>query len=154
MALSSASARVRQGRETDEGFQGLGEAGLTGWELAVAGAREHFRPLLRGVVPFRTEHLGPTLWRGGFYPAGQVLTAAIAAVDLASSTSLGRRRRSASTCRTRPRIFSTAVLRRYPCSRTSWSWCPPARPICCTKPGSGSGRRAVSLFACWTSATA
>ena len=69
--------------DTDEGLRGLGEAGLTGRERAVAGAIEHFRPLLIGEDPMRSEHLWQTLWRGGFYPAGPVLSAAIAAIDLA-----------------------------------------------------------------------
>jgi galactonate dehydratase len=33
--------------DTDEGISGVGEAGLTGRELPVAGALEHFKPLLR-----------------------------------------------------------------------------------------------------------
>jgi L-alanine-DL-glutamate epimerase-like enolase superfamily enzyme len=32
--------------DTDEGLYGVGEAGLTGRELAVSGAVEHFEPLL------------------------------------------------------------------------------------------------------------
>ena len=37
--------------ETDEGISGLGEAGITGRELAVQGAIEHFKPLLIGQGP-------------------------------------------------------------------------------------------------------
>jgi len=69
--------------ETDEGITGLGEAGLTGRELAVAGAIEHFKPLLIGQNPFRTEHLWQVMFRGGFFPAQRILTAAIAAIDIA-----------------------------------------------------------------------
>ena len=69
--------------ETDNGLQGLGEAGLTGRELAVVGALEHFRPLLLGQDAFRSEHLWQTLWTGGFFPPGPVLSAALAAIDLA-----------------------------------------------------------------------
>jgi len=69
--------------ETDEGISGVGEAGLTGRELAVIGALEHFRPLLIGQDPFRTEHLWQVLFRGGFFPAQRVLGAAISAVDIA-----------------------------------------------------------------------
>src|SRR5215218_3763783 len=43
--------------DTDEGIYGVGEAGLTGRELAVMGTIEHFQPLLMGEDPFRTEHL-------------------------------------------------------------------------------------------------
>ena len=69
--------------ETDEGISGLGEAGITGRELAVRGAIEHFKPLLIGQDPFRTEHLWQLLFRGGFFPAQRILTAAIAAIDIA-----------------------------------------------------------------------
>ena len=37
--------------ETDEGISGIGESGITGRELAVAGAIEHFKPLLIGKTP-------------------------------------------------------------------------------------------------------
>lgn len=69
--------------DTDEGIYGLGEAGITGRELAVKGAIEHFKPLLIGQDPFRTEHIWQMLFRGGFFPAQRILTAAIAAIDIA-----------------------------------------------------------------------
>ena len=69
--------------ETDEGISGLGEAGITGRELAVQGAIEHFKPLLIGQDPFRSEHLWQLLFRGGFFPAQRILTSAIAAIDIA-----------------------------------------------------------------------
>jgi galactonate dehydratase len=69
--------------DTDEGIYGVGEAGITGRELAVMGAIEHFKPLLIGQDPFRIEHLWQTLFRGGFFPAQRILTAAISAIDLA-----------------------------------------------------------------------
>jgi galactonate dehydratase len=69
--------------ETDEGLYGVGEAGLTGRELAVVGALEHFKPLLVGQDPFRTEHLWQTLFRGGFFPAQNITMAAISAIDIA-----------------------------------------------------------------------
>ena len=69
--------------ETDAGISGIGEAGITGRELAVQGAIEHFKPLLIGQDPFRTEHIWQLLFRGGFFPAQRILTAAIAAVDIA-----------------------------------------------------------------------
>ncbi len=43
--------------DTDEGVYGVGEAGITGRELAVMGTIEHFEPLLLGEDPLRTEHL-------------------------------------------------------------------------------------------------
>ena len=69
--------------DTDEGLSGVGEAGITGRELAIMGAIEHFRPLLVGQDPFRTEHLWQLLFRGGFFPAQRILGAAIAAIDIA-----------------------------------------------------------------------
>jgi hypothetical protein len=49
--------------DTDEGIYGVGEAGITGRELAVTGAIEHFRPLLIGQDPMRTEHIWQLLFR-------------------------------------------------------------------------------------------
>ncbi len=69
--------------DTDAGVYGLGEAGLTSRELAVAGALEHCKPLLIGQDPFRIEHLWQTLYRGGFFPAEGVMAAAISAIDIA-----------------------------------------------------------------------
>jgi len=69
--------------DTDEGIYGLGEAGITGRELAVQGAIEHFKPLLIGQDPFRSEHIWQMLFRGGFFPAQRILTAAISAIDIA-----------------------------------------------------------------------
>ena len=69
--------------ETDEGISGLGAGGLGGRELAMQGAIEHFKPQLIGQDPFRTEHIWQQLFRGGFYPAQRILTAAIAAIDIA-----------------------------------------------------------------------
>jgi L-alanine-DL-glutamate epimerase-like enolase superfamily enzyme len=69
--------------DTDEGIYGIGEAGITGRELAVAGAIEHFKPLLIGENPFRIEYIWQMLFRGGFFPAQRILTAAISAIDIA-----------------------------------------------------------------------
>ena len=69
--------------ETDEGIYGIGESGITSRELAVAGALEHLKPLIIGESPFRTEHIWQKLWRGGFYPSGELLSAAISAIDIA-----------------------------------------------------------------------
>ena len=69
--------------ETDQGISGVGEAGITGRELAMQGAIEHFKPLLIGQDPFRIEHIWQLLFRGGFFPAQLILTAAIAAIDIA-----------------------------------------------------------------------
>jgi L-alanine-DL-glutamate epimerase-like enolase superfamily enzyme len=69
--------------DTDEGISGVGEAGITGRELAEAGAIEHFKPLLVGQDPMRTEHLWQVLFRGGFFPAERILASAISAIDIA-----------------------------------------------------------------------
>ncbi|MDP9309621.1 MAG: galactonate dehydratase [Chloroflexota bacterium] len=69
--------------DTDEGISGVGEAGITGRELAVMGALEHFKPLLIGQDPARIEHLWQLLFRGGFFPAERIVMAAISAVDIA-----------------------------------------------------------------------
>ena len=62
--------------DTDEGIYGVGEAGITGREKAVIGAIEHFRDILVGEDPFRIEHIWQLLFRGGFFPAQRILTAA------------------------------------------------------------------------------
>jgi galactonate dehydratase len=69
--------------DTDEGISGVGESGLSGRELAVIGAVDHFRPLLIGQDANRIEHLWQTLSRGGFFPANRVLGSAISAIDIA-----------------------------------------------------------------------
>jgi L-alanine-DL-glutamate epimerase-like enolase superfamily enzyme len=69
--------------DTDEGIYGVGEAGITGRELAVMGAIEHFKPLLVGQDPLRSEHIWQLLARGGFFPAQRILMAAISAIDIA-----------------------------------------------------------------------
>ncbi len=69
--------------DTSEGISGIGEAGITGRELAVMGAIEHFTPLLIGQNPARIEYLWQLLFRGGFFPAQGVTSAAISAIDIA-----------------------------------------------------------------------
>ena len=68
---------------TDEGIDGVGEAGLSGRELAVAGALEHFRALLIGQDPSRIEHWWQDLYRGTFFRGGVVIGAALSAIDIA-----------------------------------------------------------------------
>ncbi len=69
--------------DTDEGVYGVGEAGITGRELAVMGGIEHLKPLLVGQDPARIEHIWQMLFRGGFFPAQRILSAAISAIDIA-----------------------------------------------------------------------
>lgn len=69
--------------DTDEGIHGVGEAGITGRELAVMGAVEHLKPLLIGQDAGRIEHIWQMLFRGGFFPAQRIVTSAMAAIDIA-----------------------------------------------------------------------
>ncbi len=69
--------------DTDEGVYGVGESGVTGRELAIMGAIEHFKPLLIGQDPARIEHIWQMLYRGGFFPAERILASAISAIDIA-----------------------------------------------------------------------
>ena len=69
--------------DTDEGIYGVGEAGITGRELAVVGAIEHLKPRLIGQDPGRIEHIWQQLFRGGFFPAQRIITSAISAIDIA-----------------------------------------------------------------------
>lgn len=69
--------------DTDEGIYGVGESGIGRREWAIQGAIEHFKPLLIGQDPFRSEHIWQMLFRGGFFPAQRILTSAISAIDIA-----------------------------------------------------------------------
>src|SRR5437868_8288675 len=76
--------------DTDAGISGVGESGLSGRELAVIGAIDHFKPLLIGQDASRIEHIWQTLFRGGFFPANRVLCSAISAIDIALWDILGK----------------------------------------------------------------
>ena len=69
--------------ETDEGYYGLGEAGVSGRELAVQGAVAHFREFLLGKDPRRIGALWQEMYRGQYFEGGRVLTGAISAIDIA-----------------------------------------------------------------------
>ena len=69
--------------QTDEGIYGLGEAGVTWREAAVAGFIDALRPALVGQDPLRIEHLWQVMFRGGFFPANRIGAAAISAIDIA-----------------------------------------------------------------------
>src|SRR4051794_26620770 len=69
--------------DTDEGLYGIGEAGITGRELAMAGVVDHLRPILIGQDPQRIEHIWQQMFRGGFFPAQGVVSAALSAIDIA-----------------------------------------------------------------------
>jgi galactonate dehydratase len=69
--------------ETDEGLYGWGEAGLSGRELAVAGAVRHYREFLIGRDPMRRGALWQEMYRSQYFEGGRTLTAAISAIDMA-----------------------------------------------------------------------
>ncbi len=69
--------------ETDDGIVGVGEAGVTWREKAVAGFIDALRPALIDQDPMRTEHLWQLMLRSGFFPANRIGAAAISAIDIA-----------------------------------------------------------------------
>lgn len=69
--------------ETDEGIFGWGESGLSGRELAVVGATEHFREFLIGKDPMNIEALWQEVYRSQYFEGGRVLCAALSAIDIA-----------------------------------------------------------------------
>src|ERR1700674_2402951 len=69
--------------ETDEGFYGLGEAGLSGRELAVMGALKHYREFLIGQDPMQRGRIWQELYRSQYFEGGRVLLAAQSAIDIA-----------------------------------------------------------------------
>ncbi|MCX7381928.1 MAG: mandelate racemase/muconate lactonizing enzyme family protein [Alphaproteobacteria bacterium] len=68
---------------TECGLTGWGESGLSGRELAVMGAVDHFRELLVGQDPRRIGAIWQMLYRSQYFEGGRVLTAAISAIDIA-----------------------------------------------------------------------
>jgi len=69
--------------ESDEGFYGWGESGVSSRERAVEGAVEHFREFLIGKDPMAIGALWQEMYRGQYFEGGRVLTAAISAIDIA-----------------------------------------------------------------------
>ena len=69
--------------ESDDGYHGWGESGLSSRELAVQGAVLHFREFLIGKDPMRIGALWQEMYRGQYFEGGRVLTAAISAIDIA-----------------------------------------------------------------------
>jgi galactonate dehydratase len=69
--------------ETDEGVFGWGESGLSGREMAVAGALEHYSRFLVGRNPFDIGAIWQETYRSQYFEGGRVLQAAISAVDIA-----------------------------------------------------------------------
>ena len=69
--------------ETDSGLYGYGESGLSGRELAVAGAVKHYREFLIGQDPLQAGALWQQMYRSQYFEGGRTLTAAISAIDMA-----------------------------------------------------------------------
>ena len=69
--------------ETDQGFYGWGESGLSGRERAVAGAIEHYREFLIGRDPMQIGRIWQEVYRSQYFEGGRVLQAAISAIDIA-----------------------------------------------------------------------
>jgi len=69
--------------ETNEGLYGWGESGLSGRELAVAGAVDHFREFLVGQSPMQIGRIWQETYRSQYFEGGRVLQAAISAIDIA-----------------------------------------------------------------------
>lgn len=76
--------------ETDSGVAGWGEAGLSGRELAVAGAVRHYREFLVGRDPFRRGALWQEMYRSQYFEGGRVLVAAVSAIDIALHDVVGK----------------------------------------------------------------
>src|SRR4029079_8496275 len=76
--------------ETGEGIYGLGEAGLSGRELAVIGALRHLREFLRGNDPMQIGRIWQELYRSQYFEGGRVLLAAQSAIDIALYDIVGK----------------------------------------------------------------
>ena len=69
--------------ESDNGYYGWGEVGLTSRNLAVGGAIAHFRDFLIGQDPRRIGRIWQETYRSQYFEGGRVLTSAMAAIDIA-----------------------------------------------------------------------
>jgi galactonate dehydratase len=69
--------------ETDEGIRGYGEAGVGQYLDGVAGAIESLKQRIVGEDATRIEHLWQLMFRGGFFPGGNILGSAVSAIDIA-----------------------------------------------------------------------
>jgi len=76
--------------ESSNGIVGWGESGLSGRELAVKGAVEHYREYLIGKDPMRRGALWQDLYRSQYFEGGRVLTAAMSAIDIALHDLVGK----------------------------------------------------------------
>lgn len=69
--------------ETDDGITGVGEAGMSSHLPAVAEAIETLKTRVVGEDATRIEHLWQLMFRGGFFPGGNILSSAVSAIDIA-----------------------------------------------------------------------
>ena len=69
--------------ESDNGYYGWGEAGLSTRDQAVGGAVAHFRDFLLGQDPRRIGRIWQEVYRSQYFEGGRVLTAAMSAIDIA-----------------------------------------------------------------------
>src|SRR5712692_2983078 len=76
--------------ETDEGVYGWGESGLSGRELAVVGALQHFREFLLGKDPLQIGAIWHEVYRSQYFEGGRVLAAALSAIDIALHDIVGK----------------------------------------------------------------
>ncbi len=76
--------------ETNEGLYGWGEAGLSGRELAVAGAIKHYREFLIGKDAMRIGAIWQEVYRSQYFEGGRVLLAALSAIDIALYDVVGK----------------------------------------------------------------
>jgi|EP01044_Picomonas_judraskeda_P000341 hypothetical protein len=68
--------------ECEGGLYGWGEAGLSGRELAVSGAVDHYKQFLIGQDGMRISALWQEMYRSQYFEGGRALTAAISAIDI------------------------------------------------------------------------
>lgn len=69
--------------ETDDGFVGWGEPVVEGRADTTEAAVHELIPLLTGSDPRQVEDIWQTIYRGGFYRGGPVLTSALSGIDQA-----------------------------------------------------------------------
>lgn len=77
--------------ETDDGLHGWGESGVSGRELAVVGAIDHFREFLLGQDSRRIGAIWQELYRSAYFEGGRVIAGAISAIDIALWDIAGKR---------------------------------------------------------------